>query len=184
MHLPRLVLASVCTVLFASTASYADTLTRSLSQSIDYSGTGPIEDFGGIALFDPDLGTLNSVTQTLTGTVTFVANGSGSSYTFNVNGPGTPITTLLTFTASGTLNVRVTSGPTLEESSSQFGQQYAIEPFDVSINNGTLISNGPVTDSFIFDYTPASAVTPEPSSLFLLGTGLLGFAGVIKRRLA
>lgn len=81
MHLPRLVLASVCTVLFTSTASYADTLTRSLSQSIDYSGTGPIEDFGGIALFDPDLGTLNSVTQTLTGTVTFVANGSGSSYT-------------------------------------------------------------------------------------------------------
>lgn len=78
----------------------------------------------------------------------------------------------------------MTSGPTLEESSSQFGQQYAIEPFDVSINNGTLISNGPVTDSFIFDYTPASAVTPEPSSLFLLGTGLLGFAGVIKRRLA
>jgi len=36
--------------------------------------------------------------------------------------------------------------------------------------------------SFTFDLTPASAVTPEPASLILLGSGLLGLAGMRWRR--
>ena len=35
-----------------------------------------------------------------------------------------------------------------------------------------------------FDYTTAAAVTPEPSGIALLGTGLLGVAGVVRRRFA
>ncbi len=39
-------------------------------------------------------------------------------------------------------------------------------------------------ESFFGEATPPVAVTPEPSSLALLGTGILGVAGVIRKRLA
>lgn len=184
MPSPRRRIALIAAAMLLPAAGRADTLTRTISQTVNYSGTGPIEDFSGIALFNPDLGTLNSVTQTLSGNLTFTPNSASSYFTVGVNGPETPITSLLTFTTGGNINVSVTSGPTLEELTSQFGQQYIIEPFDISIFDGTLVSNGLFTDSFTFNYTPAAVTTatPEPSSFALLGSGLLGMAGLLKRR--
>lgn len=41
-------------------------------------------------------------------------------------------------------------------------------------------------DQYIFDnagFTPPSGETPEPNSLYLLGTGLLGLAGFVRRKI-
>ena len=51
--------------------------------------------------------------------------------------------------------------------------------FDVTNVNATNVSGGPTN----FDFK-ATAATPEPSSIVMLGTGLLSAAGMIRRRIA
>lgn len=65
------------------------------------------------------------------------------------------------------------------------------ETLDISLANGTFSTTGPITgcgalvDNCGYDaatFTLNAAPTPEPGSLALLGTSILGGAGVLRRR--
>lgn len=73
--------------------------------------------------------------------------------------------------------------PVLDSSSTQPGY----EATSLSISGSTLYVNWQgesenIGDTVVIDLVPAAAATPEPSSLALLGTSVLGVAGVVRRR--
>ena len=145
-------------------------------------------DSTGITISDSSSATSSQVVSTPTGTVTTAGTGTLSVFTagspvtvdsFNLGAgftPGEPVFTATAGSVTATLTlqsltstVTVTNGLIISAMGILTESGFAPQPGNVTVTTG---SSG----------TIAFAATPEPSSIALMGTGLLGLAGLIRRK--
>ena len=140
--------------------------------------------------FDPSLGTLTSVTATLTGSYTsdtgagyteatsvLLAPSGNSLYLVSANTPN-DFGGIISLSGSGT-----STNSFALASLTGLGTKQLVYAFsDMGIPESD--SSSGLTGTLVYTYTPAApSPIPEPSSLMLLGTGVIGAAEAMRRRL-
>ena len=197
MYRPALV-ALTLVLVSAPAASYADTFTASFTTGpFSYTGREPVQSTPiSVEGFNPALGTLNSISASVSGSYTTTILPDHDS-DFNVNlesGPnnGEGILSTLQFEfLSGTYTIagqtQNDTDPYLKNLFTSAGTvQFYFNYYDALAGSDSNATPNGLSGLVTYNYTPAApiAVTPEPSSLALLGTGILGVAGVLRKRLA
>lgn len=143
-----------------------------------------------------DGGSIALGTATLTGTATAGGSMTLTAPLMSINSVATPGTLTLvtgTLTATGSPNVFDFSGGTLTLSSG--GSTLFTGAFSsgtVTVTGGNIFTiNGTLANGLGFttqvdkhgDVSGTALITPEPGTLGLLGTGLVGLAGIVRRKM-
>lgn len=137
-----------------------------------FSGNGTISGFSGFEI-DNVLITLNG--SSMLENIEFFTDGSGG-----------------TFANGGGLAIGVFDGVTLDLINQSGSQLFNINtlknPFSATFRPGTfgLTSSpglGTITDDLTLTITPEAPPIPEPSTILLFGSGLVGFIGAVRRKL-
>lgn len=168
---------------FSNTAPQNSTSTGDLNASF-FSNAGTISGYAGS-------GTVTSGSREVANYPTLVSflasSGSASNFAY-----GSYYTFDLGVQNAGTiLTIRHDDGISIFQGNTQIGTSVS-GPTPVTTDTIDLTSTGDTILRYarengtpsILNVNTSASVTPEPSSFALLGTGLLGFAGVLRKRLA
>lgn len=175
-------LVAVGALLSASFAARADSVQYSLSINgqATQNGSGDY----GVATnffpqFNPAIGSLNSIAVVLAGSATTPQDGDLLFALTPASNPQEDALILLQFEAlAGTYPFSINGS--LPSYVFSYFEGTGTQGLNLNfINQDTVSAAGSVT----YNYTPNTvAATPEPSSIALLGSGLLGVAGVVRKR--